>query len=214
MKIEIVPSLASASQLHLKDELLYALNQGVSELHFDIEDGHFIPNITFGIKLLKELRTVTDIPIHVHLMVMNPEYYAKELAAISSLTVTLHVEATAYPLQALHDFQTRGISAGVAFQPSTSLQSYLYVIEKADNVLVMMCEPDGQGQQYLLSMEEKLQALLNQFPHKEIWVDGAVTLEIARRLASYRGMKLKIVMGRTFFLKEWSLKQMLQKLNS
>lgn len=207
----IVPSIASANQLNLQHEIEYVLREGAEELHFDIEDGNFIPNITFGIKTLRAIREITKVNIHVHLLVTNPLDYLEDLSKLKPVSLTFQIESTLYPLEIVNKYKDKGVPSGVAFQPSTSVESFSYVLETVDNCLVMMCEPDGRGQQYLSEMEKKVEYITKVFPKTELWVDGGVNISKACKLLEF-GKDLKIVMGRAVFSSDVTLREMQEKL--
>ncbi|QRG67159.1 ribulose-phosphate 3-epimerase [Brevibacillus choshinensis] len=171
----ISPSIASADPLRLEEEVNRLDPKLYSDLHVDIEDGHFIPNITFGMKTVKRLREVTDLPFSFHLMVSNPFDYLEEMCACQPSVIFAHVEALEYPSLFVDAVRGRGGRVGLAFNPRTPIAPFGYVLGRVDAVLVMTAEPDGVGQEFLPDMVTKAQQVRDAVPSVELWVDGGVT---------------------------------------
>lgn len=193
----ISPSIASANPLRLEEEVKRLDPKLYSDLHVDIEDGHFIPNITFGMKTVKKLRAVTDLPFSFHLMVSNPLDYLEEICACQPSVVFAHVEALDYPSLFVDAVRRCGGRAGLAFNPRTPIAPFGYVLSRVDAVLVMTAEPDGMGQEFLPEMMKKAQQVRDAFPSVELWADGGVTRERMEELS--RAGVTRAVMGRAVF---------------
>lgn len=168
---KIIPSIASANQLFLADELA-RLGDQYESLHIDIEDGNFIPNITFGMRTIRKLREVSSKPFSVHLMVTNPEDYLTDLASLNCSHIFIHVENAVYLLNMLNTIKKFGIKAGLALNPISNLRDYEYLLPDVDAILYMSSEPDTYGDILNPRVIEKI------MPKKgldyEIWVDGGV----------------------------------------
>lgn len=197
MKKRIVPSLASARQLYLADELAKVESQGFQEIHLDIEDGNFIDNITFGLSTIEELRSSTSLSFNVHLMVTTPEKYIKRLVDYLPCSVFIHVESCQNVAELLFFCQKNDIPVGLAFLPSTPLENYAYLIKKSSMILLMTSEPDGQGQLFIEDIFEKIIKTKEKFSEQELWVDGDVTMNKMQELLQL-GVE-KFVMGREIF---------------
>ncbi len=193
----ISPSIASADPLRLEEEVNRLDPKLYPDLHVDIEDGHFIPNITFGMKTVKRLREVTDLPFSFHLMVSNPFDYLEELCACQPSVIFAHVEALDYPSLFVDAVRGRGGRAGLAFNPRTPIAPFGYVLNRADAVLVMTSEPDGVGQEFLPDMVTKARQIRDAVPSVELWVDGGVTPNRLGEL-THAGVT-HAVMGRAVF---------------
>ncbi|WP_301169567.1 hypothetical protein [Brevibacillus nitrificans] len=193
----ISPSIASANPLRLEEEVKRLDTTLYTDLHVDIEDGHFIPNITFGMKTVKSLREVTDLPFSFHLMVSNPFDYLEEICACQPSVIFVHVEVLDYPSSFVDAVQRRGVKAGLAFNPKTTIAPFQYVLSRADAVLIMTAEPDGQGQQFIPAMIEKAKQVGMAAPSIELWVDGGVTTDRLEELE--RIGVTHAVMGRAVF---------------
>jgi ribulose-phosphate 3-epimerase len=210
----IIPSIASANPLVLKEEIK-ALTF-LSELHIDIEDGNFIPNITFGMKTVRAITTLWKGETNVHLFVTNPMDYIEDLAVCGVSVVFFHIEATRYPLEVVAKIRKYGMIPGIAFNPGTSFYESEYILEQADCCLIMSSEPDGKGQKFLphtLDRVQKLRTILR--PEKEIWVDGGIRENEALSLVKAGANVL--IMGRFFFEnqnKEIMTKNLIQRLNA
>lgn len=195
--MKISPSIASANQLRLEEEVRRVEKEGYLDLHIDIEDGNFIPNISFGFKTIKSLRNITDLPFSFHLMVTRPNIYIEDLIHLKPSIIFAHVEALDYILEYLHSVQKLGAKAGLAFNPKTPIEPYLYAIKKADGILIMTSEPDGKGQEFIPSMIKKAEIVRDYGNSLEIWADGGITKD---KLKSLKNSGFThIVMGREIF---------------
>lgn len=143
--IKVSPSLLAADFAHLADSIAAVEEAGADELHFDVMDGSFVPNITVGIPVLEAIRPLTKLPIDVHMMVVEPARYAREFADAGGDIFTMHVEACDDLEASLGDARVAGMSAAVSLKPDTPasvIQSALPLIER---VLVMTVEPGFGG---------------------------------------------------------------------
>lgn len=191
---KLIPSIASANQLFLAEELKH-LGDRYDNLHIDVEDGNFVPNITFGMRTIKKLREVSSKPFSVHLMVTNPGEYLADLASLNCSHIFVHVENAMYLLYLLNTIKSYGIKAGLALNPISNLRDYEYLLPDVDAILYMSSEPDAQGEILNPRVIEKI------MPKKsldyEIWVDGGVKREhlplLATKHVDYA------VMGRDLF---------------
>lgn len=191
----ISPSIASADPLRLADELTRVTEY--PDLHIDIEDGHFIPNITFGLKTVEALRQLSNQPFSFHLMVDDPYDYFKYVAQYQPSIIFAHVEALKY----LQDFiafgKGWGVKVGLAFNPQTLIDPYLYALDQADGVLIMTSEPDGKGQAFIPEMLKKCIQVKTMSNVREIWVDGGIKRQHLHQLSEAH--VTHAVMGREIF---------------
>ena len=174
MKPKLIPSIASANQLFLAEELM-RLGDQYESLHIDIEDGNFVPNITFGMRTIRKLREISNKPFSVHLMVTNPENYFSELASLNCSHIFIHVENAVYLLKMLNTVKKLGIKAGLALNPISNLSDYEYLLPNVDAVLYMSSEPDTYGEILNPRVIEKI--VQKKGMEYEIWVDGGVKRE-------------------------------------
>ena len=195
MKFVILPSIASANQADLGGEIRRL--EGHPYLHFDIEDGNFVPNITFGLKTIRALRPLSPAAFDAHLMVTDPLAYLPALSALSFTAVAFHWESTGYPLRVIHTIQDGGSRAGVALNPATPCAPLLPYLSEIDYVLLMTSEPDGRGDQFQPHVLEKVRQLRQAAPDLPIVVDGGIG---ASQLPAVRESGASaVVMGRAVF---------------
>ena len=143
----IAPSLLSADFARLADEVQRI--DGADWLHFDVMDGHFVPNLTFGLPVMKAVHAVSPVPLDCHLMIEEPERWAPGYAEAGARNVTVHAEACIDPRAVARDIRAAGGLAGLALKPETSLDHYLDVLHDFDTLLVMTVEPGFGGQSFI-----------------------------------------------------------------
>jgi ribulose-phosphate 3-epimerase len=155
--ILISPSLMCADQLRLRAEVDELVELGVDLLHLDIMDGHYVPNLTFGIDQCRALGARYSLPLDIHLMVDQPERWAPAFAEIGDRPiVTIHPETTWHPARVLHDIKERNARPGIAVAPSYNLTSFRALLKLVDVVLVLTVNPGYAGQKLI---PEALQAI-------------------------------------------------------
>jgi len=172
MKIKIAPSLLSADFSQLGKELKMTEEAGADLIHWDIMDGHFVPNITFGPAVVKKLRSRTKLPFDVHLMIENTDNYIVDFVKAGSDMISVHTEACVHLQRTIHRIKELGAKAGVALNPATPLNTIEFVLEDLDFILIMTVNPGFGGQNFLPSIVPKIKA--------------------ARELVEKRGLQLDI----------------------
>ena len=156
MKARIAPSLLSADFARLADEVARCEAGGADWLHVDVMDGRFVPNLTFGTKVIETVRRLTKLPLDVHLMVVEPEHYFEDFAAAGASTLTIHAEVSPHLNRQLAHIRELGCGAGVALNPSTPLSAAEDVISELDLLLVMSVNPGFGGQSFIPRSLDKL----------------------------------------------------------
>jgi len=188
-RIKICASVACADLLHLSDEIRALEEAKVDYLHYDIMDGVFVPNITFGFDVMKQLKKITDIPIDCHLMIQQPEQYISEVAASGASAVAVHAESDLNLQRALSQIHAFGLKAGVVLNPATPLDVLDYVLDDIDYVVIMTVNPGFAGQQLVPSTVRKISDARQMFDSRgyeniEIMTDGNVSFENVPRMIS------------------------------
>ena len=176
------PSLLSADCGHLAETLKNLEEAGVKWVHWDVMDGQFVPNITFGQHVIKGLRPASGLFFDVHLMIESPERYLADFKAAGAEMLVVHAEATVHLQRTLAEIRRLGMKAGAALNPATPLSVLDYVLDDLDMVLVMSVNPGFGGQKFLpatLRKVAELRAKLNDAGRSDclIQVDGGVNLE-------------------------------------
>src|SRR5437879_3082926 len=179
--IRIAPSLLSADLTRLAEQVGQVLAAGADWLHVDVMDGRFVPNLTFGANMIEALRRLTDKPIDVHLMVLEPERYLEAFPAAGASVFTFHPEATLHVQRQLAAARSRGMLAGLALNPGSPLSLAEEVIADVDLLLVMTVNPGFGGQSYLASSDDKIrrarELLTARGSRAFLEVDGGVTAQ-------------------------------------
>ncbi|HET8649729.1 MAG TPA: ribulose-phosphate 3-epimerase, partial [Gemmatimonadales bacterium] len=183
--VRIAPSVLSADLARLADEVNAAAAGGADWIHVDVMDGRFVPNLTFGAPVIRALRRITDLPLDVHLMVMNPEHFIAEYADAGASHFIFHPEATLHVQRQLAEVRRVGMKAGLALNPATPLAHVEEVLDDLDQILVMSVNPGYGGQEYLehaTSKIHRLRALLDAAGSNAVLeVDGGIAPDTIRR---------------------------------
>ncbi len=158
-KVLVAPSLLSAGFSELKNEMGRVTEAGADWLHVDVMDGHFVPNLTLGMPIVKALKPHAKIPLDVHLMIEKPERYIEEFVKAGSDYLTLHVESTDVLKESLVKIKSLGCKAGVTLRPKTPLENLKPFLPLVDLVLVMTVEPGFGGQGFMHEQVEKIAQL-------------------------------------------------------
>jgi ribulose-phosphate 3-epimerase len=179
--IDIAPSLLSADFSRLDEEIDAVKRGGATILHVDVMDGHFVPNLTVGLPVVKSLAAATDLPLDAHLMISEPGRYAQQFVEAGAKMVSVHVEADAHLHRTLASIKTAGAQAGVVLNPATPIESLGEALLFADYVLVMSVNPGFGGQKFISSSIDKVRRLRRIIEERRletrIEIDGGIDLE-------------------------------------
>jgi len=156
---EIAPSILSADFTRLGEEIAAVKNGGATVLHVDVMDGHFVPNITIGLPVVRSIRKATDMTVDTHLMIDEPGRYAVEFVNAGANMVSVHVEADPHLQRTLSAIKDAGARAGIAINPATPIESLHEALPYADFVLLMSVNPGFGGQKFIPTMVDKLRRL-------------------------------------------------------
>ena len=183
MKKMIAPSILSADFAKLGEEIQMVTSAGADWIHVDVMDGHFVPNLTIGMGVVKAIKPISKIPLDVHLMIEQPEKYIREFISAGSQYLTLHVESTEKMSDNLKLIRELGSKAGITLRPKTLIDDIKPFLNLVDLVLVMTVEPGFGGQSFMHDQVEKIRQL-NSFRKQGlgnflIEVDGGVDAKTA-----------------------------------
>jgi ribulose-phosphate 3-epimerase len=160
------------------EDICAAVDAGVDGLHFDVMDGVFVPNITFGRDLIAAIRPLTDLPFNAHLMVANPDLIAEQVIEAGANQVAIHPEAAGHLQRSLARIRELGAEPGVALNPGTPLAAMEWVLDDVDYVVVMSVNPGFSGQEFIPTAKRKLQAIAEMIRDRgrdiRILLDGGV----------------------------------------
>ncbi len=156
MSVRIAPSVLSADFGRLAEDVARCEDGGADWMHVDVMDGRFVPNLTFGAKVIETLRRLTKLPLDVHLMVVEPERYFDAFAAAGATVLTIHQEVAPHLNRQLHRIRELGCRAGVAINPSTPIDALRDVARDIDLLLVMSVTPGFGGQKFIEASVEKI----------------------------------------------------------
>ena len=172
------PSILAADFTRLGEQIAAADRAGAQYIHIDVMDGMFVPSISFGMPVISSIRKVTDKVFDVHLMVEKPERYIDEFVKCGADSITVHAEACTHLDRTVGQIREKGIRAGVALNPATSLSVLDYVLDKIDMVLIMTVNPGFGGQKLVESSYDKIRELRRRIDEAglnvDIQVDGGI----------------------------------------
>ena len=201
-KIQIAPSILSADFSKMGEEVSALEKQGADVIHCDVMDGVFVNNITFGIKMVEDIRKHTTLPLDCHLMIVNPEKYVERFAKAGADIITVHYEACKENLkEVLTLIKSTGVKCGAVINPDTPVEKIKEVVPLCDMVLVMSVFPGFGGQKFIPSALDKLRELRALIKESgkdiDLEIDGGVTEENVEEIKA-AGANV-IVAGSTVF---------------
>lgn len=180
MKPELIlaPSILSADFKNLGEEIKAVEKGGAAYLHIDVMDGVFVPSISFGMPVIKSIRSATDMVFDVHLMIIDPIRYIKEFAASGADLITFHLEAAEDPQAVIDEIRKNGCKAGISIKPKTPFEDVIPYMDKVDMLLIMTVEPGFGGQKMMPETIDKVRQARSYVTDNslstDIQVDGGV----------------------------------------
>lgn len=184
--IKLAPSILSADFSRLGEQIAEVTKAGADYIHVDVMDGHFVPNITIGAPVVASIRSCTNLPFDVHLMVERPEDYVAQFADAGADIITAHIEIDRHIHRLIKTIKDVGAKAGIALNPATPLSSLDEILPFLDLVLIMTVNPGFGGQAFIVDLVDKIARLRSMMDKRrveaELEVDGGITDEIAPRV--------------------------------
>ena len=203
MKDVIAPSILAANLLAIEQEIKEAEGCGADEHHIDVMDGHFVPNLSFGLPVIRAIKKVSTIPLDVHLMIEKPDRSFEHYIQAGADSLSFHIEATEDPLTLVKMIQSRGVLAGLAISPQTPINAAKELLPHVDYVLLMTVVPGFSGQSFLpesFARLGQLGRLINESGEgvkPRIQVDGGINRDNLKKLKQLGASSF--VVGSAFF---------------
>ena len=178
------PSILAADFKNLGQQIIDVDTAGAQYIHIDVMDGTFVPSISFGMPLIKSIRSATDKVFDVHLMIVDPLRYIKEFAEIGADIITFHLEAAPDVQAVIDEIHACGKKAGISIKPGTAAEELIPYLDKVDMILVMTVEPGFGGQPFIESSYDKIRAVRAMLAERgldtDVQVDGGITKDNIR----------------------------------
>ena len=212
--IKLAPSILSADFARLGEQVAEVTRAGADYIHVDVMDGHFVPNITIGAPVVASIRSVTSLPLDVHLMIEHPERYISEFVHAGADIITVHVEASPHLLSTIQAIKEQGVKAGVSLNPPTPLSAVDEFIHHVDLILIMSVNPGFGGQPFIPETLPRIASMRkildDRRPGVELEVDGGINAENAPAIVEAGADVL--VAGNSVFRAKEGISQALQRL--
>src|SRR5262245_28499085 len=189
MNVQIAPSILSADFAALGEQIAAVERGGADLIHVDVMDGHFVPNITIGVPVVRSLKRIAKVPLDVHLMITDPDRYNEAFAEAGASMISVHVEVLPHLHRTVHAIKALGAKAGVVINPATSVTTLEQIAADVDFILVMSVNPGFGGQSFIPSSEAKVKAvraLLDNAGNRSaaIEIDGGIDATTAPRVVA------------------------------
>lgn len=183
----IAPSILSANFTRISDDIKLAASAGAEMLHLDVMDGHFVPNITFGPKMVADIRSVTNLTLDVHLMISEPEKYVNDFAKAGAEWISVHQEASNHLNRLVNQIKDAGSKAGVVINPATPVESLNEILPYVDFILLMSVNPGFGGQKFISTTLEKAKKVRGKLdevnPTAFIEMDGGISTDNIKEIS-------------------------------
>lgn len=196
-KVWVAPSILAADFGRLAEETRRVEQGGADWIHLDVMDGHFVPNLTLGPQVVQSLRSVTKLPMDVHLMIEHPERYASQFVEAGADRITIHAEAAEDLTRAVRQIHDLGVKVGVALCPQTGIDRLKTCLEQIDLALLMTVNPGFGGQAFLPEVLPKIEQLRKIYG-RHIQVDGGINAQTA---ASARSAGADVLVAGTYIFR-------------
>ena len=215
-QVKLAPSILSANFARLGEQVAEATKAGADYIHIDVMDGQFVPQITIGAPVVAAIRSWTNLPLDVHLMIEAPEHQITQFADAGADIITVHVEACPHIHRIVQTVKEAGIKAGVAINPGTPIDTVNEILAFVDLVLVMTVNPGFGGQTFITDMLNKIARLRAELDKRglatELEVDGGINAEIAPKVVQ-AGARV-LVAGAAVFNSKQTVKEALKKIRA
>lgn len=213
IQTKLLASILSCNFLKLGDEIKETIESGCDKLHLDIMDGNFVPNITIGPDIVKQIKSISSVELDVHLMLKDSEFWAEKFIDCGADSVSVHYESTLHSNRLINYIKNRNIRALVSINPASTPLVLEYLLEYVDGVLIMSVNPGFGGQTFIDNSLRKIEFLANwkiknNFPYF-IQVDGGISLDNAKDLINAGANEL--IIGSAFFKYKQGKKEFVNK---
>lgn len=186
--IKIAPSILSADFSRLGEEIELLDKSGADIIHIDVMDGHFVPNLTFGMPVVKAIRKYTKLPFDVHLMIENPAMYVKDFIDAGADIITVHYESDRHIDRTINLIKENGCKAGIVINPGTAVEAIKHLIPIVDMILIMSVNPGFGGQKFIEYSVEKIKEVrtIADEVNKDLMieVDGGITTDNIKKVVA------------------------------
>lgn len=211
--MQVAPSLLSANFLYLAQEIESVVKGGCDLLHIDVMDGHFVPNMTLGPCVLEGIKDISEIPLDIHFMVEDADFFVDLYASLAPRYMSVHIESEKHLHRLIQKIRSYGISPAIALNPHTPLDGLKYILTDIDMVLIMSVNPGFGGQQFIPNMIEKIADLkdmiLMRNPQCLIEVDGGIN---DTNIHALKNVGVDIAVAGNYIFKQKDRKLAIQKL--